>query len=97
MSVQTAPLVRRGTVSPDGRTIELEGEEPLSPGTEVVITVERFPRGSPEAVLAMMRSEPHISHEDYVELMRLINEGRLDVDDRNPLDGIVLPDDEEDA
>ena len=100
MSATGTAVVLKGRIGKDRHSVELEGEAGLPAGTEVLVTPasrERFRRGSPEAVLAAMRSGPRISHEEYVELMRAIHETRGDVDWSDPFEGLDLGEDEEGA
>lgn len=59
-----------------GRTVVLKGRTRLPEGTEVVVTPLEYPIGSPQAVVAAAKSPPHLKHEDVVEFMRLIEEGK---------------------
>ena len=59
-----------------GRTVILRGRAKLRDGAEVVVTPVEHPIGSPQAVLQAVRSGPHLKHEDIVEFMRLIEEGK---------------------
>jgi hypothetical protein len=68
-----------------GRTIVLKGRPRLREGTEVVVTPVEHPIGSPQAVLEALRASPPVRHEDVVELLRLIDEGKRPVRYDNPL------------
>ncbi|MBM4031387.1 MAG: hypothetical protein FJ291_06320 [Planctomycetes bacterium] len=59
-----------------GRTVILKGRPRLREGTEVVVTPVQYRVGSPQAVVAAMKAPPHLKHEDVVEFMRLIEEGK---------------------
>ena len=59
-----------------GRTVVLRGRAKLREGTEVVVTPVEYPIGSPQAVLQAVRSGPRLRHEDVVEFLRLIEEGK---------------------
>lgn len=59
-----------------GRTVILEKRARLREGTEVVVTPFEPPIGSPQAVLEALRAAPHLKHEDVVEFVRLIEEGK---------------------
>ena len=70
--------VRRGAVI-------LDGDVDLPDGTGVVVSPLEAVEGSPEAVLAAVNSPPFVKHEDVVELLRLIEEGKRPVRYGNPL------------
>ncbi|MBM4039463.1 MAG: hypothetical protein FJ290_13205 [Planctomycetes bacterium] len=68
-----------------GRTVILKGRPKLREGTEVVVTPVEHPIGSPQAVLEALRESPPVRHQDVVELLRLIDEGKRPVRYDNPL------------
>jgi hypothetical protein len=55
---------------------------------EVLRKIEPEP-GSPQAVLQAMRGEPHVSSEDVDELLRMIEEGKLPVEDKGVFDDLA--------
>ena len=59
-----------------GNTILLERKPKLREGTEVLVTPVEPRKGSPQAVVAAAKAPPHLAHEDVVEFMRLIEEGK---------------------
>ncbi len=59
-----------------GRTVILKGRPRLRDGTEVTVTPIEHPIGSPQAVLEAVRAGPRLRHEDVMEFMRLIEEGK---------------------
>lgn len=68
-----------------GNTVLLEKATELPDGTEVLVTPLEMVKGSPQAVLAALKASPPVSHEDVVELLRLIEEGKRPVRYDNPL------------
>ena len=78
-----ATLTFEGTVVAPGNQVRLRPGHVLPAGTEVVVSLQPGPaqrRGSPAAILEMLRSRPRVAHEDVEELRRVISEGRGDVD-----------------
>jgi hypothetical protein len=67
-----------------GGVILLDDGKKLIDGTEVLVTPLNPVRGSPAAVLAAMRSPPHVPPEWVDELERLIEEGRRPPTTVNP-------------
>jgi len=78
-----AQATYKGTVR--GGAVILEGDADLPDGTGVVVTPVEPVKGSPEAVVAAALAPPHLKHEDVVEFMRLIEEGKRPVNFENPL------------
>ena len=82
-----ATLTFEGTVVAPGNQVRLKPGHVLPAGTEVVVSLQPGPaqrRGSPAAILEMLRSRPRVAHEDVEELRRVISEGRGDSDWRDP-------------
>ena len=59
-----------------GRTVILEEGTVLPEGMEVLVMPLQALPGSPQAVLATMKAEPHLKPEDVNELERLIKAGK---------------------
>lgn len=66
-------------------TVVFDEPVKLPEGTEVLVTPVELTRGSPQAVLAAMKSPPHLKKKDVEELRRLIKAGRLPTRYENPL------------
>jgi hypothetical protein len=66
-------ITYQGTVR-NGAVILEEGAA-LPDGTQVLVTPLGLVPGTPQAVLAAMRAEPHLRPEDVDEFERLIEEG----------------------
>jgi hypothetical protein len=65
----------RGVVH-GGMVVLLEGETPLTEGTEVLVTPVAGAPGSPAAVLAAVAAAPQVPAEWVDELEQLIAQGR---------------------
>jgi hypothetical protein len=74
-----------------GRTIELEESLPYSEGQRLSVSVEPLPsapeKGSPSAVLKVMRELPQLRPEDVDELEAIIERGKLPVQARGVFEG----------
>lgn len=68
-----------------GSTVLLEKAPEVPDGTEVLVTPLETPQSSPQAVLAALKASPPVSHEDVMELLKLIEEGKRPVRHDNPL------------
>jgi hypothetical protein len=64
--------------------VVLERAAPLADGTVVEVTAVRAEVGSPAALLAAMKAEPHVSLEDVAELDRAIAAGQRPIAKINP-------------
>ncbi len=62
-----------------GNVVQLEEGTSLPEGTEVIVQVQETKRGSPEAILAVMRGLPEIDPIKIDELERFIEAGKLPV------------------
>ena len=67
-----------------GRTVILEEGTVLPEGMEVLVMPLQALPGSPQAVLAAMKAEPHLKLEDVNELERLIEVGKRPVSYTSP-------------
>ena len=56
----------------------------LPEGIEVLVTPLKAPPGSPQAVLAAMKAEPHLKLKDVDEFEQLIAEGKRPVSYESP-------------
>ena len=63
-------------------TLDKKARLPKKPG--VLLTPMENVKGSPQAVLAALKSSPPVSHEDVQELLRLIDEGKRPVRYESP-------------
>ena len=68
-----------------GGTVILEAGATLPEGIEVLVTPLYAIPGSPQALLAAMKMEPHLKPEDVDEFERLIDEGKRPVSYASPL------------
>jgi len=81
-------MTARGIIR--GTTIELDEPLPFAEGQAVQVQVEpavSSRRGSPAAILEVMRNSPRVPREDVDELNRLIEEGKLPVSEGGIFDG----------
>lgn len=75
----------RGKVK--GGTVVLEGDVPLTDGTEVLVTPVPPKRGTGAAVVAAMEAAPQVPREWVDELERLIEEGQGPPSQGDPFGG----------
>jgi hypothetical protein len=68
-----------------GSTVILEEGAVLPEGIEVLVTPLQALPGSPQALLAAMKAEPHLKSEDVDEFERCIEEGKRPVSYESPL------------
>ncbi len=65
----------RGVIK-DATSVMLDHAAPLAVGTRVEVRPLPLEPGSPDAVLAAMAAEPHVTAEDVAELEKAIAEGQ---------------------
>jgi len=64
--------------------VVLERPAPLPDGTPVEVMPLGYQAGSPDAVLAAMEAEPHVTLEDVAELQKAIAQGQRPAATINP-------------
>ena len=73
----------RGVVR--GKKVVLDDDMDLPEGTGVLVTPLERGAGRPQAVLAAAMAPPHLKHEDTVEFLRRIEDGKRPVQYDSPL------------
>lgn len=81
------PIIYEGIVT--GNFVKLPEEAKLPEGTTVAIVVKKLPKhkkGSPQAILQLIKSLPALNEEAAENLSDAIKDGRCAVDWTNPLE-----------